>query len=266
MSMMEYFSKKAKMVASFEKLEKLREEAHKMIGDFLKQQQEFVDYFDKQYPGIEPELKSVIAGQYAYHRATLENEYLRKKFPQLESQFDRIDEAFFIDRVVKTGSIEKYKDPKTYNEENAARKINSVTATIPAFASSPENKSLLSYLSGNILINTKAGKISLKQAVSSDLYDLVMDAVHRRSAIRIQLPYVNRAIDNYNLQYEYCYDLYNEETKQRKYRSIDRVSLDKFEENTCSLLIDQAFNPTTSKVRAQADLLESTKNHEPSTM
>ena len=74
MSMMEYFSKKAKKVASFKKLDELKDKADKMITAQLGSMAEFNSYFEDKYPGIKEELRDIVANQYVYHRAILENE------------------------------------------------------------------------------------------------------------------------------------------------------------------------------------------------
>ena len=262
MSMIEYFSKKAKKVASFNKLDELKSKAQKMVTDQLGNITEFNSYFKDKYPGIEEELREVVANQYIYHKAVLENEKIKASNPELELKFAQIDEAFNIDRIVRTGSIEKYQAPESYNRFMAHNRLITMEKNI---ANDEASVILSQYFENAKTINQFLGKISLKEAVSSTLYGLIKDAFYYKNSITNQNHYVNRAIDEYNQQYEYCYLLYQNETKAERYTSMDRFSLDKFEKSKYVQLLSEAFNPTIAKEKARVDL-EKTKKQDPSTM
>jgi len=262
MGMMDYLTKKSKKLASFRKLEELKGKAQKMVADQLASIAVFNSYFENDYPGIKEELRDIIANQYIYHKAILENERIKASNSSLELKFKQIDEAFEIDRIVRTGSIEKYQKPDKYNRFMAHNRLTVMENNI---AKDEASVILTQYFKNSKIINQYSGKFSLRDAASSTLYGLVKDAFYHKNSIFVQNPHVNNAIDEYNQQYEYCYQMYQDDTKG-KYKSLDRFSLDKFEKSKYAKLLTEAFDPTIAKARAEKDLAKATKSQDPSVM
>ena len=266
MSMMDYLNKKTKKLAAFRKLDELKSKAENRITDEATEIADFKNFFKKQYPGIEPELREVMCGQYNYYKATLENEQIKANNPSLASKFQQIDSAFDVFRAVKTGSVEKYQMPDRYNKFMAFSQIKNIERSMEQ----DKNYAILSqYIENSKIINNHAGEIAVREAVSPVLYDLLMTAVHKRAGIRLQHPYVNDAINEYNQQYEYCYQMYEDDTKAGKYKPLATTSLDKFNNNAYSQLLDEVFEPMRAKAKAEHDLANVKKlanTQDPTTM
>ena len=235
-----------------------------MVTDQLASIAVFNSYFENDYPGIKEELRDIIANQYIYHKAILENERIKASNPDLELKFKQIDEAFDVDRIVKTGSIEKYQKPEKYNRFMA----HNMLITMEKNIAKDEASAILSqYYENSKIISKYIGKISIKDAASDTLYGLAKDAFYHKNSIAIQNSYVNNAIDEYNQQYEYCYHLYQEDTMNGRYTSMDRFTLEKFEKSKYAKLLTEAFDPRIAKERAEKDLASASKKvQNPSTM
>lgn len=263
MGMMDYLTKKTKKLAAFRKLDELKEDAQRLVTDQMGAIMMFNGYFQQKYPGIEAELEDVIANQYAYYKAMLENEQIKNANPELSDKFTQIDEVFYADRIVKTGLTEKYTNPELYNRflvHNLMAKLEENIQNDKA------SSTLTEYLKNSKIINSCVGHIALKEAVSGTLYELLMSAAYNKASIGLHNPQVNRAIDEYNQQYEYCYEMYPEDTKAGKYTSMDHFKLDKFEKSKYPKLLDTAFDPTLAKARAEKDLVKNNTTQNETTM
>ena len=240
-------TEKNKKMKNFESLSELYTKAKKMTLDLEKQESDFYDYFDKYYPGLAPQLESLIKCYEKYYAAFAENQILREQETSLSSEFANIDGVFRTKQVIDCNTVDKFIHPEIYNIENVKKQMDLINSVISQCKDLRQAEILRKYVKNAEVMNKNFSKLSVKNAISHDFWQLVENAVHQRSAITVQYPYVNYAINDYNTQLEQCQILYGDEIKNKNFQYLDNVNVLLFKNGEYYRLLERALYPKNTR-------------------
>jgi len=238
-------TEKNKKMKNFESLAELYSKAKKMISNLEKQENDFYDYFDKYYPGLVPQLESLIKCHEKYYSAFAENQILKEKEYNLFTEFAKIDYAFKIKEVLESNSVDKFIHPEIFNVENVRKQMNLINQI--GGQDTRQLEILKRYIKNAEVMNKYFSKLSVKNAVSHDFWQLVESAMHQRNAITVQYPYVNYAINDYNAQLEQCQILYGNEAKNRDFNQLQNVNVMSFKNSEYYRLLERVLHPNNTR-------------------